>query len=136
MGLDLVYDQAQLAVLGAKIDSPTNWWFGSANTSVPGEVEMRGMRVVGLPGDNIKLGTIELKCIAPGLSELWLYDSDRGGSYDDFVLADSTVLDEQISKGIMVGAVNNVPIPGSLLLLSSALLGLVGLKRRSKGQEA
>jgi len=71
---------------------------------------MKGERLEpGLSGDNIKLGTIELKCVAGGISELWLYDSDRGGDHDDFLLMDGRVLDEQIVNGVNLAEVNNVP---------------------------
>ena len=64
---------------------------------------MKGGRITGLSGDNIKLGTIELKCKALGISELWLYDSDRGGDYSDFLLMDGKVLDYQIVNGVEIG---------------------------------
>ena len=131
MGFDIVYDQTQLEVVSAGIDS-TNWYIGSVQHTSP-EIEMKGGRITGLSGDNIKLGTIELKCKALGISELWLYDSDREygfGHYNDFVLANGTVLDYQIVNGVKLAEINNVPIPSTLLLLGSGLIGFLGLSRR------
>jgi len=129
MGFDIVYDQTQLEVVTADIDS-TKWYIGGVQHTTP-EIEMKGGRLEpGLSGDNIKLGTIELKCVAGGISELWLYDSDRGGNYDDFVLVGGTVLDEQIVSGVNLAEVNNVPIPSTLLLLGTGLISFLGLSRR------
>ena len=128
IGFDIVYDQTQLEVVSAGIDS-TNWYIGSVQHTSP-EIEMKGGRIMGLSGDNIKLGTIELKCKALGISELWLYDSDRGGDYDDFVLVGGTVLDYQIVNGVKLAEINNVPIPSTLILLGSGLIGFLGLGRR------
>ena len=128
MGFDIVYDQTQLEVVTADIDS-TNWYIGGVQHTTP-EIEMKGGRLTGLSGDNIKLGTIELKCVAGGISELWLYDSDRGGNYDDFVLVGGMVLDEQIVSGVNLAEVNNVPIPSTLLLLGTGLISFLGLSRR------
>ena len=131
MGFDIVYDQTQLEVVSAYIDW-INWYIGSVQHTSP-EIEMKGGRITGLSGDNIKLGTIELKCKALGISELWLYDSDREyglGHYNDFVLANGTVLDYQIVNGVKLAKINNVPIPNTLLLLGSGLIGLFGLGRK------
>ena len=131
MGFDIVYDQTQLEVVSAYIDW-INWYIGSVQHTSP-EIEMKGGRITGLSGDNIKLGTIELKCKALGISELLLYDSDQEygfGHYDDFVLANGTVLDYQIVNGVKLAEINNVPIPSTLLLLGSGLIGFLGLGRR------
>jgi len=132
MGFDIVYDQTQLEVVSADIDW-TNWHLGPGVQYTTPEIEMKGGRLEpGLSGNNIKLGTIELKCKALGISELWLYDSDQGygfGHYDDFVLAGGTVLDDQIVNGVKLAEVNNVPIPSTLLLLGSGLIGFLGLGR-------
>lgn len=131
IGFDIVYNSDQLEVASANIEKG-NWdRKDSRVTRTFLEIEMIGGRLEsGLSGDNIKLGTIELKCKALGISELWLYDSDRGGNYDDFVLANGTVLDDQIVNRVKLAEINNIPIPGTLLLLGSGLIGLLGLGRR------
>jgi len=130
MGVDIVYDSDRLEVVSADIDW-TNWHRGPGVQHTIPEIEMKGERLEpGLSGDNIKLGTIELKCKALGISELWLYDSDRGGNYDDFLLIDGTVLDYQIVNGVKLAEINNVPIPSTLILLGSGLIGFLGLGRR------
>ena len=131
MGFDIVYDQTQLEVVSADIDW-TNWHLGPGVQHTTPEIEMKGGRTEpGLSGDDIKLGTIELRCVAGGVSELWLYDSDRGGNYADFAMAiTGEPLDEQITNGVIIGSINNVPIPNTLLLLGSGLIGFLGLGRR------
>jgi len=131
IGFDIVYNSDQLEVVSANIDKG-NWdRKDSRVTHTSPEIEMIGGRLEpGLFGDNIKLGTIELKCKALGISELWLYDSDRGGNYDDFVLANGTVLDYQIVNGVKLAEINNVSISSTLLLLGSGLIGLFGLGRK------
>jgi len=137
MGLDITYDPAQLAVTpGTEVYMP-NWYVSpQVDLSRAGEIEMKGARLPpGLPmaGDDVKLGTIELHCIAPGMvSELWLFDSDRGGSYDDFVLVDGTVLDGDIVKGVKLATIVNTPIPSAVLLLGSGLIGLLGFRRKMR----
>ena len=119
MGVDIVYDSDQLEVVSADIDW-INWDLGPGVQHTIPEIEMKGERLEpGLFGDGIRLGTIELKCKALGISELWLYDSDQGGDYDDFLLMDGKVLDNQIANGVKLAEVNNVPIP--VLCFFSAL---------------
>ena len=132
-GIDIVYDPTQIEVTPGTDIAWANWYLGPGVIHEIPEIEMKGGRMYpGLAGDNIKLGTIELHCEAIGLSDLWLYDADHCGGYDDFVLSDGTVLDHEFcATGIKVAAINNVPIPGSFLLLASALFGLVGIKRKS-----
>ena len=133
-GIDIAYDPSQLGVTPGTETYMPNWYITSAaDISTPGDIIMKGGRMFpGLAGDNIKLGTIELHCEAIGLSDIWLYDTDRCGGFDDFVLADGSGLDDEFcATGIKLGSVNNVPIPGSFLLLASALFGLVGIKRKS-----
>jgi hypothetical protein len=132
MGMDITYDISQLAVTAGTEVYTSNWYVSpSVDSSTPGSIIMKGGRMYpGLEGDNILLGTIELHCIAPGLSEIWLFDSDGQGGYDDFVLANGTVFDGELADGIKLAEINNVPIPGALVLLGSGLVGLIGLGRR------
>ncbi|MFX0200170.1 MAG: hypothetical protein ACFFCW_28965 [Candidatus Hodarchaeota archaeon] len=108
IGMDLVYDPVQLQVTQATEVDMTHWELAPQMTFGAGEVEMkRGRLLPGLKDDRIKLGTLALKCMNPGLSKLWMYDSDRQGGYDDFVLSDGTVLDGELGGGILVATVNS-----------------------------
>jgi hypothetical protein len=49
-------------------------------------------------------------------------------NFDGFVAFDGTVLDSSVTYG----SAQVVPIPGSVLLLGSGLLGLVGIRRKKK----
>jgi hypothetical protein len=107
IGIDLVYDPLKLQVTQAPAVDMTHWELVPEMTFGAGEVEMkRGRLLPGLEGHRIKLGTVTLQCIKPGLSKLWIYDSDRQGSYDDFVLSDGTVLDGELKEGLLVATVN------------------------------
>lgn len=136
MGFDFTYDFTQLEVTPGTEPSAMNWYITpSVDISIPGEVEMKGGRIGGLGPDDVLLGTIELHCIAPGTSDLWLFDSDRAydlapTAFNDFVLADGTVLDGQLVDGILLGTITNVPIPGAIWLLGAGFVGLAGLRRK------
>lgn len=133
MGFDLVYDGAQLRVLSASIGG--NWDFGQIDQASPSVIETGGMLLNTLAGDNILLGSVEFKAIAAGSSGLSLFDSDHGGSFDDFVLDDATVMDSDLNGGVPLALVDtptppaSIPEPGTLLLL---LPGLAGLSRAKK----
>ncbi len=134
MGFDFVYDPAAIRVeagTGSETAIGTNWFIPGPVETSPGVLQMTGGRIGGLVGDNIKLATIDLSCLAPtGITELFLFDSDRGGTYDDFVLVDGTLLDGDLAGGIKLGEINQVPIPGAIWILGSGLVALVGLRRR------
>ena len=132
MGLIASYDPSQLEVTTGTDRDKSIWWMGPpTDISTPGVVDMKGGRLYpGMYGDDIHLGTIELHCIyQPACSFLTLIDHPY--PYDDFVLADGTVLDGTIEYGSI--EINNVPIPGAILLLGSGFLGLVGIKRKFRG---
>ncbi|NWH03819.1 hypothetical protein [Desulfobacter latus] len=133
MGIDIVYDPSAVEITpGTELKMPKI--FGSTDFSTPGHIFMLGQAMPaqdGIYGDDILVGTIEFHCIAPtGITELWLYDSDHGAGFDDWGLFDGTVLDADISGGVLLGRINQTPVPGALLLLGSGLLGLAGVKRK------
>ena len=138
MGIDIVYDPAAIEITPGtefRMDPMS----GTADWSTPGHIFMEGSDMLtfimgrdGLYGDDILVGTIELHCLGPfGITELWLYDLDHGGPFSDWALLDETVLDGDISGGILLAEINQVvPIPGAVWLFGSGLIGLVGLRRR------
>jgi hypothetical protein len=121
MGFKMTYDPGKLEAVsdGTGVDSG-NWIGTYLDTDPPGEVEMAGFRLgEGLPGDDIKLGTVKFKCKVTGSSELWLHD--QGATVDGFVLMTvGTVLDGDIGTGVFLAKVVPPSInPGVLLLLLS-----------------
>ena len=112
MGFKLSYDPGKLSVESAVVDE-VNWPLaGVVDPSTSGELDMAGFRIAGLPGNNIRLGTVTLRCISEGTSALMLLT--RGGSYKGFVLDcdlgdtecdpedTSLVLDGDIGTGVLL----------------------------------
>lgn len=137
-GVDVTYDPAALSVTpGTVFNMPP--LVGGAELT-PGSIVLSGVNFQALvdgssgpSGDLILFGTIELHCdAATGLTDLYLFDPDRGGAFDHIVLFDGTVLDGDLAGGIKLAEINQVPIPGAIWLLGSGLLGLIGLRRRAK----
>ena len=135
-GFDLEYDATLLNVTGASIGGDWNFGAATLDYSTDGLVEMAKAYFnfspppYGLSGD-VLLGSITFQCEALGLSGLTIYDEDRGGPYADFAMAQTgDCLDDQIMEGVVIGSINNVPIPSALLLLGSGLVGFIGLGRR------
>jgi hypothetical protein len=93
-------------------------------------IERFPMFGAGVEGDDLLLFTVELQCTGLGLSELILWDMDKGGASVNWVTLLANELDNQFP--VTLASINNVPIPGSLLLLGSGLLGLIGIRRRAK----
>jgi hypothetical protein len=139
MGIVIDYDVAAVEITpGTKFGMEL--MTGKVELDTPGQVKMSGADFVaillgrdGHYGDDILVGTLEFHCIAAlGETQLVLYDLDRGGAFDDWVLFDGTVLDGELSEGIVLGTINQVPVPPALLLLGSGLVGLLGLRRRMR----
>jgi hypothetical protein len=85
--------------------------------------------VVG-PGELAPLATFTLTCLGPGgILELFLGDFNPDTA--QWVTSPGgIILDDQL--GFVIASVNQVPIPGTVLLLGSGLLGLLGIRRRMK----
>ena len=79
-------------------------------------------------GDEILLVTLTLECLGAGDVDFELLDHFPTGAGSAFVLADNSSLDADMTfQGLTV---NQVPIPGAIWLLGSALVGLVGIRSR------
>lgn len=137
-GFDLEYDAALLNVTGASVDAAWNF-FPSADFGTDGLVSMSGSVLlaggVGI-GSPALLGSITFAGEGlDGITDLTIFDGDRGGAFADFALTIATgggaSLDDQISGGVVIGTIAT-PIPGSILLLGSGLIGLIGLARRKR----
>jgi len=136
-GFDLVYDAALLGVTNANIGPDWNFGVAKLDYSTDGLVEMAKAYFnfdpppYGLSG-NVLLGSITFRCEALGLSMLTIYDEHRDGNdYADFAMAiTGKPLDDQITNGVIIGSINNVPIPSTLLLLGTGLISFLGLSRR------
>ena len=103
IGFDLIYDPELLEVSNRTEVFTDNWPLSTVDLNTPGIIEMKGCRFgSGLAGNLIKLGTIELIPVSMGISSIWLFDTDRGGTIADFVLGDGKVLDYQIKDGIFL----------------------------------
>ena len=144
VNVDLYFSVTEEGVVGGGFGLPYNYLESnenidfispfmvfSSNVNTPGYIggeagAWPGGTIVG-PGEDIPFATFALHCIAQGTDELWLNDYDARAQW---VTESGLVLDDQM--GIQIGTINNVPIPGAVWLLSSGLLGLMGLRRRMK----
>lgn len=134
-GLVVNYDPAQLEV------TPGTWfydppWTADFNLSKiswdnnSGIIDFAGAGF-GSPFGTVPLITIELHCIAPGVSSLVF--GQHPGPIDDFVLANeplSTILDADVLFPTI--EMVNTPVPGALWLFGSGLVGLLGLRRKNR----
>ena len=113
MGFTLTYDNLILQIVPANTAvDPVNWLMRTTNCTVSGEVTMTGGRLhPGLYGNSIKLGTIAFSRIKEeGNIDLTISArEDPDGTVDDFVLADGTVLDDELNGGIVVAGITDTP---------------------------
>lgn len=134
-GLRVSFDPAQLQV------TPGTWffdppWTADFNLSKIswdnnlGTIDFTGAGFDS-PFGTVPLITLELHCIAPGVS--FLVFDQHPDPVADFVLANeplSTILDADVLFPTI--EVVNTPVPGALWLLGSGLAGLLGLRRRGR----
>jgi len=140
MGLLISFDPSIAEVTNLVVPMGSGGWMGSGGyDNVAGTAKMGGIMWMDpfppynkypLFGD-VLLGTVTFH-ILPGVSTgsiCLLTTSDLNPKpFDDFVLEDGTVWDDIIEYGS--GELNVVPIPSTLLLLGSGLIGFLGLSRR------
>lgn len=143
MQIDIVYDPLAVEITPGTDIKISDMGHSPVDLLTPGHIVMKANGMAQLfagvdsaYGDDVLIGTIEFHCKGPfGITELWLFDTDRGfgqGFFDDWVLFDGTVLDDQIMNGVKLGEINQTPIPGALVLLGSGLLGLVAARTRKR----
>ena len=103
------------------------------------ELEMGGTILTGEPvfGTTVSLANITFHCIELGETDLiqaWHFPIA-----ENFVLANFTSIDQDLgfpgTEGFSPPSihVNQVPIPTTLLLLGSGLIGVIGLRRKIQG---
>ena len=139
MGFKLTYDPGKLSVESAGVDE-VNWPYpfagGFVDLSIDGEIVMAGFRVLeGLAGDNIRLGTVTLRCITEGTSAFTMLDREG----DWFVLdsEEEIVLDGDIGAGVLLTTIRP-PILGDvngdgLVNLADAIVVLKAMAQMGQG---
>jgi hypothetical protein len=88
----------------------------------PGFAHIEDLSFVSIVANDILLGSVLLHCTGPGLDPLVL-----SGTF-----VSTSGVDPVYFNNLVVGSINNVPIPGAIWLLGSGLIGLVAKKRKIK----
>lgn len=128
-GFDLSFDSSLLAA--SSLAPGLGWTPLPGNGIAPGHVFFEAAAFSPLGPGDLLLATFDLTCTDPGFTELVMNDFN---DQPNWLLADGvTVIDGDLGFPFTIASVNQVPIPGAVWLLGSALFGLVGLRRRIKG---
>jgi len=133
---ELGFEPTQLQLLtGTDVDANWDSFRNLVIDNTAGTVTMGGSALlsgVSQPTDAL-LATLVFECVALGTSDITLTSLNQAGGGPsgsaDFVF--NPTFESATFDGV-VGSISNVPIPGSILLLGSGILGLVGLSRRKR----
>jgi hypothetical protein len=132
MGLQLTFDNTLVKVLSLAADD-TNWNIPDLENvkfdNAAGIASIAGGTILGGLTGTILLGSIEFQCMGAGVFDVIMGELlPDDPTFNAFVAIDDFVYDKIIDYGF--ASVNQVPIPGTLFLLLSGLIGLVVLRRR------
>ena len=129
-GFGLPFDPLNLEVVGGIQWSTSPMFFEFSKVIGPdyigGEAALFPGTSAG-PGGPFKFATIALHCIGPSIDQLYIQDYNVSAQW---VTTGGDVLDGQLPQ--FIGTIVNTPIPGAIWLLGAGLLGLLGLKRKTK----
>jgi len=82
------------------------------------------------PDGSFQLASITFHCLAPGITHI-IPMEHFGLAAGDFVMGDDYLLDNELTfQGVKV---TQTPIPTTLLLLGSGIIGVIGLRRKTQG---
>jgi len=134
-GFDLAWDDPGQLSTGALVFFSPPFVDTGLSEIIPGHVRAEAFAfppgtVVG-PDVNHKFITFQFICNELGSTALTLFDFNEETA--QWVTSPGGItLDEQLAGGIYLANVNNVPIPGTALLLISGLLGILGIRRKMR----
>jgi|LGOV01.1.fsa_nt_gb hypothetical protein len=118
--------------------TPNRTWWSTIDVDpppgpgvIPDEVALKGYAATVAPSDDHIIGTFLLHCVDEGKTTLTPLGQIPAPF--NFALADGTFIDEHIVfENLTIKQV--VPIPSTLLLLGSGVMGLVAMRRRNRNR--